>query len=94
MMPWLVIAHIWLWWLGAPVLCCFVMVFTVVPACLCIEACMCATASSAIAVPTSELEAGEDSSAPDVEMGALKAAEDNPENDSERPPDKLATAIS
>ena len=67
-----------------------IMVFTS----LCLADCMCILTRSATGVPTSELEADEDSSVPpDLEMGAPKAAEDHPENDSEKHSDKLVTAI-
>ena len=95
--PWPGIAHIWLWWLAAPLLCCFALIagmIVLMVACMCVANCMGIMPSSANAVPAGELEAGEDSSAPDVEMGALKAAEGDPENDSEKHPDKLATAMS
>ena len=90
--PWPAIAHIWLWWLGVPVLSLFALVAVMV-ACLCMAECM-GIRTAATVGSTNELKAGEDSSAPDMEMGALKAAEDDLENDSEKHPDKLVTATS
>lgn len=58
--------------------------------------CMCSACSSASVVPTSKLEAGDDISAPDVELGVLAAAEELKEysdDDSDKHPDKLVTAI-
>eukprot|EP00891_Asterochloris_glomerata_P004401 jgi/Astpho2/4401/Aster-00020 len=63
-------------------------------ACLCMAPRMGIKITSATVAPTSQQKAGEDSSAPDVEMGALKAEEDDSENDPEKPPDKPATAVS
>ena len=91
--PWPAIARIWLWWLGVPVLC-FCGMTAVMVACLCMAPRMGIKIPSATVAPTSQQKAGEDSSAPDVEMGALKAEEDDSENDPEKPPDKPATAVS
>ena len=74
--------------------CVFFALIFVIAACMCVADGMGITTRSAIAVPTSELRAGQDSSAPDVETGALKAAEDDPETASEKHPAKLVTAIS
>ena len=91
-LPWAAIAHIWLWWLGVPVLSLFALVAVMVAG-LCMAECM-GIRTTATVGPTNELKAGEDSSAPDVEMGAPKAAVDDLENDFEKHPDKLVTAIS